>query len=66
MLPRNKEQAIATHARLKEGVGAMQATVASLIESGDYSMAAIRCDNLKAQLDELNKVENHMADRDFF
>jgi hypothetical protein len=66
MLLRTKEQAIATHTRHKEAVATTQATVASLIESGDYSLAATRCDTLKMQLEQLNKVENHMADHGLF
>lgn len=63
MLIRNAEQALASIKRYKDAVDATHAEITKLIESGEYSMASLRCDNLKMQLDQLNKVENFVADK---
>jgi hypothetical protein len=36
-----------------------------LMESCDHSLAAMKCDDLKASLIQLNELENAMADKGF-
>ncbi len=51
--------------RQTDVVTSRRAEVNRLIESCDHSMAALRCDDLKAALLQLNEVENAMADKGF-
>ncbi|WP_126223567.1 hypothetical protein [Burkholderia ambifaria] len=65
MLLRNKEKCIEHHKELEAGLKATQEVIARNIEGGEYDLAGINCDKLKAQLEQINQFTNHMADMGF-
>lgn len=65
MLLRNKEQCIEKHKQLEAGLRATHESIAKLFEGGDYDMARSACDQLKVQLEAINQLSNHMADKGF-
>lgn len=65
MLLRNKDQCIEKHKQLEAGLKTTHALIAQNFESGEYDLASINCDKLKTQLQEINQLANHMADKGF-
>jgi hypothetical protein len=62
---RDKQWYMGAIQRQTEVVGQRREQLNTLIESGDHSLAALKCDDLKAALLQLNELENAMADKGF-
>jgi hypothetical protein len=62
---RDKQWYIDAIERQQNVVAQNREQLTRLIDSCDHSMAAMRCDNLKASLIQLNELENAMADKGF-
>lgn len=54
------EQAIAAQEKVVTG---HREAIAKSIEFGEFSAAAMKCDDLKASLNKLNDLSNHYADK---
>jgi len=59
----DKDWFIQRHRDLAQQLTETQAQISTNIESGDFSLAIINADTLKTQLETINKLANHMADK---
>jgi hypothetical protein len=62
---RDKEWYIQAIERQQGIVAQHREQLTKYMESCDHSLAAMKCDDLKASLTQLNELENAMADKGF-